>query len=75
METPRYQYDDKVKMAWEKEVLGMYLSQHPLEKYGFQPLDSFRDGMVQWRNYDMCSTQERRKAFVHTTERETLNWA
>lgn len=37
-------YDDKIKMEWEKEVLGMYLSAHPMEKYGFQPFDSFDDG-------------------------------
>ncbi len=43
-ECPTYAYDDKIKMEWEKEVLGMYLSQHPMEKYGFQPLDSFKDG-------------------------------
>jgi len=37
-------YDDKVKMEWEKEVLGMYLSSHPMEKYGFKPFDSYIDG-------------------------------
>jgi DNA polymerase-3 subunit alpha len=39
----RYAYDDNIKMMWEKEVLGMYLSQHPMEKYGFKPLDAYTD--------------------------------
>ena len=26
-----------------KEVLGMYLSTHPMEKYGFKPLSEFED--------------------------------
>lgn len=43
--TPKYAYDDKIKMEWEKEVLGMYLSAHPLEKYGFKPWDDYEDGM------------------------------
>lgn len=71
VETPRYAYDDKVKMAWEKEVLGMYLSQHPLEKYGFQPLESFRDGMDALQGgeiYDMRVFNDKKgneMAFVH----------
>lgn len=42
---PRYEVDDMTYMEWEKEVLGMYLSAHPMERYGFQPLSSFKDGM------------------------------
>jgi DNA polymerase-3 subunit alpha len=37
----RYILPDKVKAAYEKEVLGLYLSHHPMEKYSFQPLSSF----------------------------------
>ena len=37
-------WNDKVKAQWEKEVLGLYLSAHPMEKYGFKPLDTFIDG-------------------------------
>jgi DNA polymerase-3 subunit alpha len=40
----RYNYDDNMKMAWEMDVLGMYLSMHPMEKYGFKPLDVYTDG-------------------------------
>ena len=43
-ECPRYEWSNKVKMQWEKEVLGMFLTIHPMEKYGFQPIDSFIDG-------------------------------
>ena len=46
VETPRYEYDDKVKMLWEKEVLGMYLSAHPMEKYGFKNIEEYEDGKV-----------------------------
>lgn len=37
-------WNDNIKAQWEKEVLGMYLSTHPMEKYGFKPLDTFADG-------------------------------
>jgi DNA polymerase-3 subunit alpha len=37
----RYEYDDTIKLNWEKEVLGMYLSAHPMEKYGFKNIESY----------------------------------
>lgn len=40
----KYEYNDNNKAMWEKESLGMYLSTHPLEKYGFKPLSYFKDG-------------------------------
>ena len=43
-EPPKYEWNDHIKAEWEKEVLGMYLSVHPMEKYGFKPLDAFQDG-------------------------------
>lgn len=43
-ECPKYEYDDKIKMEWEKEALGMYLSQHPMERFGFKPFESYPDG-------------------------------
>lgn len=45
-ECPAHEWNDKIKSEWEREVLGMYLSSHPLEKYGFHSLDSFQDGQV-----------------------------
>lgn len=44
VECPHYTWNDKVKAEWEKEVLGMYLSIHPMERYGFHPLNHFTDG-------------------------------
>ena len=43
-QAPKYEWNDNVKAEWEKEVLGLYLSIHPMEKYGFRPLDYFTDG-------------------------------
>jgi DNA polymerase-3 subunit alpha len=36
-------YNDDVKMLWEKEVLGMYLSTHPMEKYGFKNIEEYAE--------------------------------
>jgi DNA polymerase-3 subunit alpha len=44
-ECPKYDWNNAVKAEWEKEVLGMYLTIHPLEKYGFKSLDEFKDGI------------------------------
>lgn len=43
---PKYEWNDKVRAEWEKEVLGMYLSTHPMERYGFKPLDHYPDNGV-----------------------------
>jgi DNA polymerase-3 subunit alpha len=40
---PQYEWNDRVKAEWEREVLGMYLSIHPMERYGFKPLSDFPD--------------------------------
>ncbi len=40
----KLEWNDNIKALWEKEVLGMYLSTHPMERYGFKPLDNFADG-------------------------------
>jgi DNA polymerase-3 subunit alpha len=44
LELPEQVFDDKLKITWEKEVLGMYLSLHPMERYGFQALQGIGDG-------------------------------
>lgn len=41
---PHYDWDDDIKMQWEKDVLGMYLSQHPMEQYGFKRITEFQEG-------------------------------
>lgn len=38
-----YPWNESIKLIWEKEVLGLYLSSHPMEKYGFYPLDKYSD--------------------------------
>jgi DNA polymerase-3 subunit alpha len=43
---PRTTYKDGLKMQWEKEALGMYLSNHPMEGYGFKPLSQFGEGSI-----------------------------
>lgn len=40
---PTYEWNDQIKANWEKEVLGMFLSLHPMEKYGFSPLNTYQD--------------------------------
>lgn len=35
----KYKYSDKIKAGWERDVLGLYLSSHPLEKYGFESIE------------------------------------
>jgi len=35
---------DSTKLRWEMEVLGLYLSGHPLDKYSFIPYDSVPQG-------------------------------
>lgn len=68
---PMYEWNDKIKAEWEKEVLGMYLSIHPMEKYGFKPLEDYADGMPVIQGgeiYDMRVFQDKNKnemAFVH----------
>jgi DNA polymerase-3 subunit alpha len=42
-ECPPYEWNDRIKAEWEKDVLGMYLSVHPMERYGFKPLTSYQD--------------------------------
>jgi len=42
-ECDKYEYNDKLKAEWEMDVLGMYLSVHPMEKYSFKPLEEYED--------------------------------
>ena len=38
-----YPWNEHTKLMWEKEVLGLYLSSHPMEKYGFYQLSKYGD--------------------------------
>ena len=40
-ECPRYEWSDEIKLQYEKETLGLYLSSHPMERFGFSPLDKY----------------------------------
>lgn len=66
-----YDWSDKIKTEWEKEVLGMYLSLHPLEKYGYKSLESFSEGsyaMIGGEIYDMRVFNDKNgneMAFIH----------
>ena len=53
-----YIYNDKVKMQWEKESLGIYLSLNPLDKYSFEPLEDLTDGTVVVQGGEVISIKE-----------------
>lgn len=71
VETPRYEVDDLTYMEWEKEVLGMYLSSHPMEKYGFKSLDDYANGSQAMQGGEVYDVREfldkkaNKMAFVH----------
>ena len=44
VECPHYEYNEKVKLQWEKEVYGMYLSAHPLDTRNVRSIRDFIDG-------------------------------
>jgi DNA polymerase-3 subunit alpha len=68
---PEHPWDDKTKTEWEKEVLGMYLSLHPLERYSFAPLSKFKDGDFALQGGEIYDTRifkdknQNEMAFVH----------
>lgn len=43
-EIPPIEWNEETKREWEKEVLGMYLTSHPMERYGFKPIEHYKDG-------------------------------
>lgn len=43
---PEGMWSATAKNIFEKEALGVYLSNHPMEQYGYAPLDNFKDGKV-----------------------------
>ena len=43
---PQLVYTDKLKLQWEKEVYGMYLSAHPLENRNARSIHDFTEEMV-----------------------------
>ena len=41
---PHQEYNEKVKLMWEKEVYGLYLSKHPLESRNVTKLKDYPEG-------------------------------
>jgi DNA polymerase-3 subunit alpha len=41
-----YNWNDTLKSEWEKQSLGMYLSTHPMEKYGFKSLTTYKEDEI-----------------------------
>ena len=46
IESEHIHYDEKVKLQWERDVYGMYLSKHPLEDYNARSISDYTDEMV-----------------------------
>ena len=46
VESPHEEYNDKIKLQWEKQVYGMYLSAHPLENRNARSIHDFTEEMV-----------------------------
>ena len=46
IESEHIPYDEKVKLQWERDVYGMYLSKHPLEDYNARSISDYTDEMV-----------------------------
>lgn len=46
IESDHIHYDEKVKLQWERDVYGMYLSKHPLEDYNARSISDYTDEMV-----------------------------
>ena len=55
---PKTEYNDAIKSEWEKQVLGLYLSTHPMEKYGFHPIDTFDEGEYILQGGEVSSIKE-----------------
>ena len=43
---PQFQFTGKIRGQFEKESLGLYLTIHPMNKFGFDPITSFTDGNI-----------------------------
>lgn len=46
VECPHYEYNEKIKMQWEKEVYGLYLEKHPLENYNVRSIRDYTEDML-----------------------------
>ena len=46
VECEHLEYNEKIKLQWEREVYGMYLSKHPLEDYNVRSITDYTDDML-----------------------------
>lgn len=44
IECPHQEYNERIKLEWEREVLGMYLTAHPLDTRNARSIRDFIDG-------------------------------
>lgn len=44
VECPHQEYNERIKLEWEREVLGMYLTAHPLDTRNARSITDFIDG-------------------------------
>lgn len=44
VECPHEEYNNKIKLQWEKDVYGMYLSAHPLDTRNVRSIQDFAEG-------------------------------
>jgi len=58
---PTYSDNDRSKMKWEKEALGMYLSKHPMSKYSFKSLFDFNDEGPAFIGGEVLSVEEKKQ--------------
>ena len=46
VECEHLEYNDKIKLQWEKEVYGLYLSSHPLGNYNVRSITDYTEDMT-----------------------------
>ena len=59
IESEHIEYNEKIKLQWEKQVLGMYLSKHPLEIYNARSLNDYTEEMVAIQVVEIVDVVER----------------
>lgn len=57
IESEHIPYDEKIKLKWEKEVYGLYLSKHPLEDYNVRSITDYTDDMVAVQVIEVTDTR------------------
>lgn len=58
VECEHLEYDEKIKLKWEREVLGMYLSRHPLGIYNARSIEDYTNDMVAIQVVEITDVRE-----------------